>query len=103
MTEIDYLLRAGVVAFSLLAAWFWMAAAWGSNVWRASEKVPADQLVAHQARWNSSASLCAGIAAACQGFLWLQQNLPQSGASSECPLAASRRPGLSKKRTRVLS
>jgi hypothetical protein len=73
---IVFLLHAGIVAFSLLAAWFWMAAAWGVTIFR-PEKIPQDQLPAHQSKWNSRAALCAAVAALCQGVLFMRQYWPQ--------------------------
>jgi hypothetical protein len=71
----DELLRGGVVFFSLLAAWFWMAAALGTTMDLHPQRVSAEQLPAHQAKWNAWATSSAGIAALCQALLYVGTNL----------------------------
>jgi hypothetical protein len=69
-----YLLSAGVVIFSLIAAGAWIASSNGRNYewrpWRPSVLVPEEQRAEHQAKWNANAALCAGIAALFQAALF---------------------------------
>jgi hypothetical protein len=71
---INFLLQAGVVIFSLLAAWFWMTSALGRTIGSSQQPsrpvAPAD-LPAHQAYWNARAALCAAGAAVFQALAFL--------------------------------
>lgn len=79
-------LQAAVVAFSLFAAWFWLASAVGSPPFRfGPTRVDAALLPAFQARWNARAAFCAAFAALAQGLIYLFGNWPLPPAPPEQP------------------
>jgi hypothetical protein len=72
-----FLAQAFTVIVSMVAALFWMSAAFGRTVewpWRETKTVMPDDLPAHQAKWNAWAALCAGVAAVSQAIAFMIQH-----------------------------
>jgi hypothetical protein len=71
---VDELFQIAMFLASTCAAIFWFCSATGQTVvpplllWRRSEKVPAEVLPAHQAKWNARAAAAAAVAALLKGI-----------------------------------